>query len=63
MSNCEDHRYERPARSSEIDVRPVGHIVVDAEQLFAGFHEVRLMYRNEEYRLRITRNSKLILTK
>ncbi len=36
---------------------------IDVEQLLAGRREVRLCYRNEEYRLRITKNSKLILTK
>lgn len=33
------------------------------EQLFAGRRELRLRMGNEEYRLRITRNDKLILTK
>ena len=33
------------------------------EQLFDGFHEIRLFHNNEEYRLRLTRNNKLILTK
>ncbi|HDY65777.1 MAG TPA: hemin uptake protein HemP [Phycisphaerae bacterium] len=36
---------------------------IDVEQLLAGKREVCLCYRDEEYRLRITRNSKLILTK
>lgn len=40
-----------------------GVLVLDAEKLFAGGREVKLMYGKEEYRLRITRNSKLILTK
>ena len=33
------------------------------ESLFAGAREVKLSYGEQEYRLRITRNSKLILTK
>ncbi len=33
------------------------------ESLFAGAREVKLTYGEQEYRLRITRNSKLILTK
>jgi len=38
--------------------------VVDTEQLFArGSTELRLRHRGEEYRLRITRQGKLILTK
>ncbi len=37
--------------------------VLNAEDLFAGSRELRMIYRGEEYRLRITRNEKLILTK
>lgn len=37
--------------------------VLDAEALFAGSRVVKLTYQDEEYSLRITRNSKLILTK
>ena len=33
------------------------------EQLFVGFREIRLFHGSEEYRLRLTRNNKLILTK
>lgn len=36
---------------------------LDVAALFAGRHELQLVYGNEEYRLRITRNNKLILTK
>jgi len=37
--------------------------VVDAEQLLGDMREVRLRFGPEEYRLSITRNQKLILTK
>ena len=37
--------------------------VIDAERLFAGGNEVRLVHRGQEYRLSITRQGKLILTK
>ena len=37
--------------------------VVDCDQIFMGAREVRLLHGSEEYRLRITRNQKLILTK
>ena len=37
--------------------------VVDTAELFAGGTEVRLVHRGQEYRLRITRQGKLILTK
>lgn len=34
-----------------------------AEELFAGARELRIVHGGEEYRLSITRNGKLILTK
>jgi hemin uptake protein HemP len=37
--------------------------VIASEQLFAGRTEVRVRHRGQEYRLRITRQGKLILTK
>lgn len=43
--------------------RPDSPVVLNAESLFAGAREIRLVFQSEEYRLRITRNSKLILTK
>ena len=36
---------------------------IDVERLLDGASEVRLLYQQEEYRLRLTRNRKLILTK
>ncbi|MEM7611037.1 MAG: hemin uptake protein HemP [Pseudomonadota bacterium] len=36
---------------------------IDVNALFQGQREIRLHYRGETYRLRITRNDKLILTK
>jgi hemin uptake protein HemP len=36
---------------------------VSVEDLFDGSPEIRLVFRGVEYRLRITRNGKLILTK
>ena len=38
-------------------------VVLDVELLLAGAKEVRLRLRDEEYRLRLTKNNKLILTK
>jgi len=37
--------------------------VIDAEQLLGNLREVRLRFGGQEYRLSITRNRKLILTK
>ena len=43
---------------------PVGDsAILDVESLLAGAKEVRLRLRDEEYRLRLTKNHKLILTK
>ena len=36
---------------------------LNIERLFDGFREVRLVHGCKEYRLRLTRNDKLILTK
>ena len=47
----------------EFPARSKASITLDAEVLFSGTRELKLIYRDEEYRLRITRNSKLILTK
>jgi hemin uptake protein HemP len=37
--------------------------VIASERLFAGRSEIRVRHRGQEYRLRITRRGKLILTK
>jgi hemin uptake protein HemP len=38
-------------------------ITVEAASLFKGADEVRLLHRGQEYRLRVTKQGKLILTK
>ncbi len=42
---------------------PAGPVTVNSETLFAGRDEIRVMHRGQEYRLRITKQGKLILTK
>jgi len=37
--------------------------VLEIEKLFDGFREIRLFHGSKEYRLSLTRNNKLILTK
>ncbi len=37
--------------------------VVNCDEIFRGAREVKLLHGCEEYRLRITKNQKLILTK
>ncbi|MBI1284457.1 MAG: hemin uptake protein HemP [Thiobacillus sp.] len=36
---------------------------IPAEQLFKGVQEIRILHKGDLYRLRITRNDKLLLTK
>jgi len=38
-------------------------VTVDAATLFDGRDEIRLLHRGQEYRLRVTKQGKLILTK
>lgn len=43
---------------------PVRQITrIDSQSLFAGKQEVLIVHQGEEYRLRITKQQKLILTK
>ena len=44
-------------------ILPSAKVVYPVEQLMRGSAEVILVHAGEEYRLRITRNKKLILTK
>ncbi|HAU37648.1 MAG TPA: hemin uptake protein HemP [Phycisphaerales bacterium] len=37
--------------------------LLDAKTMFGPWNEIRIAFGNEQYRLRITRNNKLILTK
>lgn len=38
-------------------------LVIDAERMFRGHPEVQLLYKGQVYRLRATKQGKLILTK
>ena len=40
-----------------------GPATLDTASLFAGRSEIRLLHRGQEYRLRVTKQGKLILTK
>jgi hemin uptake protein HemP len=42
-----------------------GHqpVTLDVAKLFDGKSEIRLLHRGQEYRLRVTKQGKLILTK
>jgi hemin uptake protein HemP len=56
-------REERTAsvqQSVRAEKRPA---VIEVATLFGAAQEIRLLHRGEEYRLRITKSGKLILTK
>ena len=55
-SSPDQNRSVGPSRTTEIGV-------MDSDKLFGGRTEIRVLHRGEEYRLRITRQGKLILTK
>jgi hemin uptake protein HemP len=42
---------------------PVGELRIASAQLFQGRRDVVILHRGQEYRLRITKADKLILTK
>jgi hemin uptake protein HemP len=42
---------------------PPGKRIMTSEELFGGANEVIIRHAGEEYRLRVTKNDKLILTK
>jgi hemin uptake protein HemP len=50
-----------PARGASVP--PLARRAVASDDLFQGLRELVILHRNEEYRLRITRAGKLILTK
>lgn len=51
------------AIASQADARPRLPDPIPADRLFEGRQEIQIAHRDETYRLRITRNGKLILTK
>jgi hemin uptake protein HemP len=58
MADGDLDRYrEAPPRAA------VPRAAVRSDDLFRGTHEIVIVHRDEEYRLRITRAGKLILTK
>jgi hemin uptake protein HemP len=54
---------QKPAPSTEGVAKPVPPITLEAASLFKGQDEIRLLHRGQEYRLRMTKQGKLILTK
>ena len=52
---------EEERKAGRID--PAARKVVSSEQLMGGAREVAIRHEGQEYRLQVTRNGKLILTK
>jgi len=53
----------RPDAPREEAAAPPPRRAVASDDLFQGLRELVIVHRNDEYRLRITRAGKLILTK
>jgi hemin uptake protein HemP len=51
------------APTSNDAAKHVPPLVVESATLFKGSDEIRLLHRGQEYRLRVTKQGKLILTK
>ena len=58
---CTDRAPADPPRGATMP--PPARRSVASDDLFQGLRELVILHRNEEYRLRITRAGKLILTK
>ena len=43
--------------------RPVGGVVWTSDEILKGTREIQILHRSEIYRLRLTKNGKLILSK
>ena len=54
---------QKPAPATEGFAKSVPPVTLETESLFKGTEEVRLLHRGQEYRLRVTKQGKLILTK
>lgn len=54
-----------PDNSAQVQPMPVSNqdARIDSKALFGSYKELIILHNNEEYRLRLTRNKKLLLTK
>jgi hemin uptake protein HemP len=59
-SSTSESRAPIPAAPSDLPTPPA---VIDTASLFGRSNELRLWHRGQEYRMRITKAGKLILTK
>jgi len=51
------------ATAPDVSEATIAPAMLDTASLFGGRSEIRLLHRGQEYRLRVTRQGKLILTK
>jgi hemin uptake protein HemP len=58
-----DHEPGKESAQPKDVAKPVPPVTVDSATLFKGSDEIRLLHRGQEYRLRVTKQGKLILTK
>lgn len=58
-----DHSRPHNRTATEPDVRTRLPDPIPADRLFEGRQEIQIAHRDETYRLRITKNGRLILTK
>ena len=63
MCPTSSHSSQAATRSHTAESRAQPADSVAADQLFKGAHELLINHNGDTYRLRITRNDKLILTK
>jgi len=58
------HENENTTRQQATNKKLLDHVpIIDSGHLFAGHKEVQIQHAGEVYRLRVTRNGKLILNK
>ncbi|MEP6880603.1 MAG: hemin uptake protein HemP [Dokdonella sp.] len=57
------HEDPQSFRQSETRVTPESRVRIDSQHLLQGGRELFIAHAGKEYRLRLTRNDKLILTK
>ena len=63
IGTTSSHSHGTGTPSQHLADTRAAHVDLDSRRLFNGTTEVRIHHEGQEYRLRRTRNGKLILTK
>lgn len=63
MTGDQQEPQREPQATPAPAVVPPSHVTVESSELFRGHREILIQHGDEIYRLRITRNEKLILHK